>query len=234
MEFRLPDGQILSGTEFERLGGRGAAKKWKVRSPRPSLSLPPHESSGRTRSPPLAPSSAAPPLIRAPWCSCPNLRTLRLGRADQHPGTGRRRLAGRHGAGVAGAARPRSAALPQGQQRHAPARGGRRRQGLGARRGARRRRPQARVTVQARPQRAGAAAGRRRRRRRRRRRGRGRRRGWRGRREGRRKGRARRHAAAQGGVPMRDLQAEPRRGGERGAHGHGAGEGLARGLGAAV
>jgi hypothetical protein len=30
MDVRLPDGRTVSGTEFERMGGRGAAKKWKV------------------------------------------------------------------------------------------------------------------------------------------------------------------------------------------------------------
>ena len=30
MEIQLSDGRMVSGTEFERLAGRGAAKKWKV------------------------------------------------------------------------------------------------------------------------------------------------------------------------------------------------------------
>ena len=31
MEIQLPEGRYVSGTEFERMAGRGAAKKWKVR-----------------------------------------------------------------------------------------------------------------------------------------------------------------------------------------------------------
>jgi hypothetical protein len=30
MEIRLADGRMMTGTEFERASGRGAAKKWKV------------------------------------------------------------------------------------------------------------------------------------------------------------------------------------------------------------
>ena len=41
MEVQMRDGSFVSGTEFERLAGRGAAKKWKVRgwAGRPSQAL---------------------------------------------------------------------------------------------------------------------------------------------------------------------------------------------------